>query len=270
MDPRLAYAHVQQLVSIGPRPPGSDGIGRAQQYIIGQLKKLNLAVNQQDFLASTPHGNIGMKNIIATISGSQDQVIILGSHYDTKWMPNVRFVGANDGGSSSGLLLELARVLSQQKNKYTIWIVFFDGEEAFQNWSANDSLYGSRYFVSRLKSKNETGKIKAMFLLDMIGDKDLVLEKDQASTGWLVDLVWKGGRELGYGVHLSSSPKQMGDDHIPFIEAGIPAIDLIDFDYGFGNLYWHTANDTLDKISPQSLKITGDILLYALAKLSAK
>jgi glutaminyl-peptide cyclotransferase len=267
LDPRLAYSHVQQLVSFGPRPSGSPGSARAQQYLIGQLQKYKIKIEQQDFLASTPNGAISMKNIVAIIPGRLDQIVILGGHYDTKWMPNVNFVGANDGGSSAGLLLEIARVLAQDKRGCTVWAVFFDGEEAIRQWSSSDSLYGSRYFVNSLKSRNLVGKIKAMALLDMIGDKDLVLEKDVSSTGWLMDRVFQSARELGYSKHLAAYSKAIEDDHLPFIEAEIPAVDLIDLDYGFNNLYWHTDNDTLDKISPQSLKIAGDILLRTLDKI---
>jgi Zn-dependent M28 family amino/carboxypeptidase len=209
-----------------------------------------------------------MKNLIARVPGSGNQIIVLGSHYDTKFSSNFLFVGANDGGSSTGLLLELARVIPRTKRKEAVWLVFFDGEEAQQEWTEQDSLYGSRYFVESLRSQGLVQTVKAMILMDMVGDKDLVLERDQASTPWLVDLVWKAARELGYGTHLASSRKSMTDDHVPFIEAGIPAVDLIDFDYGFFNRYWHSASDTLDKISPRSLKIVGDIVLQVLEKLS--
>ena len=267
-DANLAYAHVRKLVSFGPRPPGSQALAQAQTYITNQLRSLGLKVEHQDFLASTPNGRIGMKNIIARVPGFGNQIIVLGSHYDTKLFPNFLFVGANDGGSSTGLLLELARVISRTKRKESVWLVFFDGEEAQQEWTEQDSLYGSRYFVQSMKSQGLQQTIRAMVLMDMIGDKDLILEKDQSSTPWLVDLVWKAARDWGYGSHLGSSPRAMTDDHIPFIEAGIPAVDLIDFDYGFFNHYWHSAGDTIDKISPQSLKIVGDIVLRVLDKLS--
>ena len=144
------------------------------------------------------------------------------------------------------------------------------GEEAFQQWSPSDSLYGSRAFVENMKRKGTLSQVRAMFLLDMIGDRELVLEKDYSSTSWLVDLVWQSARELGYQKHLSSFPKAMDDDHVPFLRAGIPSVDLIDFEYGFNNLYWHTANDTLDKVSPKSLKVAGDILLRSLEKLCSR
>ena len=274
IDPNLAFAHVQKLVSFGPRPPGSPGIAQAQSYITDCLKKLNLAVEHQDFLASTPNGRVPMKNIVAKRDGGKAGLIILASHYDTLLMHNALFVGANDGGSSAGLLIELARVVSQQKRAIPIWFVFFDGEEAQRAWTETDSLYGSRQFVEKLEKEGEARKVKAMILLDMIGDRDLVLEKDLSSTPWLLDLVFKSAQELGYAKHLATSPKEMMDDHTPFVRAGIPAVDLIDYSFGFANvsggLYWHTSNDTLDKISPNSLKVVGEIVLRTLDKLAAR
>jgi len=267
-DANLAFAHVQKLISFGPRPPGSPGLAQAQSYITANLKKMNLQIEHQDFMATTPNGKLGMKNIIAKCPGEKERLIILGSHYDTRLMPSTYFVGANDGGSSTGLLLELARVISQQKRAYTIWFVFFDGEEAQKEWTESDSLYGSRYFVESLKAS--VGRIKAMILMDMVGDKDLVLEKDLSSTPWLLELVWNSAQELGYTKHLAKLPKAIIDDHIPFIRVGIPAVDLIDYDFGFNNLYWHTANDTLDRISSESLKVVGAIVLRTLDKLDAQ
>jgi Zn-dependent M28 family amino/carboxypeptidase len=183
-------------------------------------------------------------------------------------MMNGIFVGANDGGSSTGLLLELARVLSRRKPRYTLQFVFFDGEEAQRQWTETDSLYGSRYFVAQLSHEAKQGTIKAMILLDMIGDKDLVLENELSSTSSLMEMVRKSGRELGHSKHLAKAPNEIVDDHIPFLQVGIPAVNLIDYDYGFNNIYWHTPNDTLDKISPQSLGIVGAIVLKTIEKLN--
>ena len=265
-----AFSHVERLVSFGPRPPASPGIKKAQQYITDVLRRLSLEVEHQNFLASTPNGNLPMKNIIARARGKVDKVVILASHYDTHWMPGGVFVGANDAGSSVGLLLELARVLSQRKPHFSLWFVFFDGEEAQKAWTPTDSLYGSRYFVQRLRASGQTGRIKAMILMDMVGDKDLVLENDLNSTPWLMGLVRDSATELGFGEHLSESPKAVLDDHIPFTEVGIPAVDLIDFEFGPNNRYWHTAQDTLDKISPRSMERVGQIALRTLEKLSTR
>jgi glutaminyl-peptide cyclotransferase len=209
-----------------------------------------------------------MKNIVAKTSGNASQVVILASHYDTLLMRGAPFVGANDGGSSTGLLLELSRVLAAQKNNLALWFVFFDGEEAQVRWSETDSLYGSRYFVEQLKANGRIKQIKAVILIDMIGDRDLKIENDSSSTPWLMQLVKDSASKLGYAKHLEQVPKGIADDHIPFIQAGIPAVDLIDYDYGFNNSLWHTSNDTLDKISPQSLKVVGDIVLKMVETLS--
>ena len=247
-----AFSHVERLVSYGPRPSASPGIKKAQQYITDVLRRLSLEVEHQNFLASTPNGNLPMKNIIARSRGKVDKVVILASHYDTHLMPGGVFVGANDGGSSVGLLLELARVLSGRQPDFSLWFVFFDGEEAQKVWSPSDSLYGSRYFVQRLRASGQTGRIEAMILMDLVGDKDLVLENDLNSTPWLMRLVRDSAAELGFGQHLASNPKAVLDDHIPFTEVGIPAVDLIDFEFGPNNRYWHTPQDTLDKISPRA------------------
>jgi len=270
VDGSLAYSHVEKLVSFGPRPPGSPAIARSQAYIAGILKELGLEVEHQDFLANTPNGPVSMKNIVGKTVRSAKPVVILASHYDTKPMMNAAFVGANDGGSSTGLLLELARVLSKRQNAFTVWFVFFDGEEAQREWSETDSLYGSRYFVEKLKADGQTGAIKALILMDMIGDRDLKLENDTSSTSSLMDLVRRSAAGLGYTQYMAASRKGMVDDHLPFIRAGIPAVDLIDYDYGFNNSFWHTPNDTLDKISPRSLKIVGDIVVRTLESLSQK
>ncbi len=267
-DGNRALAHVEKLVSFGPRPPGSPGISKAQLYITEVLTQLGLRVEHQDFTVSTPNGSIPMKNILARTEGPADQVVILASHYDTKLMHNALFVGANDGGSSTGLVLELARVLALQRRSCALWFVFFDGEEAQRaEWTEADSLYGSRHFVLNLQSRDRVKKIKALILADMVGDSDLVLERDFSSTPWLMDLVIKSAQELGHGKHIAAFPKAIVDDHIPFVQAGIPSVDLIDYSFGFNNIYWHTANDRLDKLSSRSLQIVGEIVMRTLDKL---
>jgi Zn-dependent M28 family amino/carboxypeptidase len=266
-----AYAHVQRLVSFGPRPPASPGIKKSQAYLTKTLENLHLDVEHQNFLALTPNGNIPMKNIIARAKkGITNDVIILASHYDTLPMESGVFLGANDGGSSSGLLLELARVLSKQQWNFSFWFVFFDGEEAQKIWSSTDSLYGSRYFVERLKSRRQVSLIKAMILTDMVGDKNLILERDRSSTTWLMDLVWDSAMELGYSNHLAVAPKTIIDDHIPFLKAGIPSVNLIDYEFGKNNRYWHTPQDTIDKISVKSLLIVGEIIIRTIEKIATK
>ena len=268
-DGERAFEHVRALVEMGPRPVGSAAHDRARDYIVAELKKYGLTIIKDEFTAQTPLGERPMTNIIGELKGESDNILILASHYDTKFSNDITFVGANDGGSSTGALLELARVRAArpQKPKQTLWFTFFDGEEAFVNWTQADSKYGSRHLVARLVKEQKLQKVKAMILLDMIGDKDLELKRDGYSTPWLVEILWAAAKELGYEKHFNSSETFIDDDHIPFLEKGVPAVDLIDFNYGLFNRYWHTAEDTLDKLSPKSLKIIGDTVLTALPRI---
>ncbi len=208
-----------------------------------------------------------MTNIIAKFPGTQSKIVMVAGHYDTKLEENFRFVGANDGGSSAALLLELARALQGRQHELTYWLVFFDGEEAVREWTDTDSTYGSRHLVQKLTSDGELGRINAMILVDMIGDAHLDIHRETASTPGLTDLVFKAAHRLGYTQQFLDSPYGAGDDHIPFINAGVPAVDLIDFDYGPDNSYWHTDKDTVEHCSPLSLTIVGRVVLAALSDL---
>ncbi len=266
-----AFEHVRQLVALGPRPVGSEAHARMRAYLLAELKGYGLSVRTEEFRAQTPLGEKPMVNIIAERAGASEDVIILASHYDTKLFTDFSFVGANDGGSSTGALLELARVLAarQETPPYMLRFVFFDGEEAFVSWSQTDSKYGSRYMVEQLERRGELSRIRALILLDMIGDKDLDIVRDAYSTRWLQDILWETARQLGYERHFTSRETFVDDDHVPFLQKGVPAVDLIDFNYGLWNRYWHTAEDTLDKVSPRSLKIVGDVVLRALPRIEA-
>jgi len=266
-----AFEHVRRLVELGPRPVGSEAHARMRAYIVAELKAYGLSVRTMEFRAQTPLGEKPMVNIIAEHSGASEEVIILASHYDTKLFTDFSFVGANDGGSSTGALLELARVLAARPEKpsFTLWFVFFDGEEAFVSWSPTDSKYGSRHMVEELERSGQLSRIRALILLDMIGDKDLDIVRDAYSTRWLQDILWETARQLGYERHFTDRETFVDDDHVPFLHKGVPAVDLIDFNYGLWNRYWHTADDTLDKVSPRSLKIVGDVVLRALPRIEA-
>jgi len=193
---------------------------------------------------------------------------MITGHYDTKLEKSFRFVGANDGGSSTALLLELARELRPTKHKLTYWIIFFDGEEALKHWSDSDSLYGSRQLAAKLTANGDLSRIEAMILVDMIGDAHLGIRQDQESTPWLNKLIWQEADKLGYSRYfLKSQPIAVVDDHIPFVNAGVSASDLIDFDYGPDNSYWHTAQDTIQHCSPSSLTIVGRVVKATLAAL---
>jgi glutaminyl-peptide cyclotransferase len=261
-DGAAAWRHISRLVALGPRPAGSPAGARAREYIMGQLRKLGVETRPQAFTAATPHGRLGMANVIAVLPGRRPDAILIGGHYDTKWFRDITFVGANDGGSSAAFLLELARVLvAGGTRQYTYRIAFFDGEEARETWTATDSLYGSRHMVGEL---TRTGALPlAMLLVDMIGDRDLAIRREAFSTPALTDMLWASARRLGHGRHFLDVTTPVEDDHAPFLRAGVPSVLLIDFDYP----PWHTAQDTLDKVSAQSLQIVGDVVLDALPRI---
>lgn len=265
-----ALRHVRELVQWGNRAPGSSGHAWAQAYIIRQLRLAYVdEIGEVDFVAQTPRGMTPMKNIIAKFPGKSSEVVVLAGHYDT--LAKEGFVGANDAGSSTALLLELARVVGlKQPPPVTIWIAFFDGEEAFEKWSERDGLYGSRYQASVWQRQGALERIKAVIVVDMVGDKDLRLRRDLNSTPWLTDLIWKIAADKGYSDHFSDAETAVLDDHVPFRQAGVPAVDLIDFEYGPGNQYWHTSEDSVDKLSARSFKIVGEVVLEAVARLGQR
>jgi glutaminyl-peptide cyclotransferase len=258
IDGTAALRHVERLVAIGPRVAGTPGAERARAYITGELKKLGVTVDVRRFEADTLHGRLSLANVIAIVPGLRRDVILLGGHYDTKYFKEFRFVGANDGGSSAALLLELTRGLAAAPRQYTYWVVWFDGEEARESWTATDSLYGSRRLAAELARAGQLPR--AMVLVDMVGDRNLGILRDTYSTPWLTDLLWATAARLGHGRHFLASAMGVEDDHAPFLQAGVPAALLIDFDYP----PWHTADDTLDKVSGQSLAVVGDVVLAAL------
>jgi hypothetical protein len=270
-DGTKAYDHVAKVVSFGPRPPDSDGIRQAQNYIRSQLQTYGCAVEEDNFHAQTPIGTLAMKNILAKVPGEGPGVILLLTHYDTKRMAD--FVGAEDGGSSTGLMLEMARLLcAGKKQPNAVWIAFLDGEEAQRaEWSDSDSIYGSRELAAHLSLSGELKRIRAVILADMIGQKNLRIRREAHSTSWLMDLIWETAASLGYkDVFVSHAPESIDDDHLPFLRRGIPAVDLIDL-IGYQDLgYWHTPEDTLDKISPRSLAIVGHVVLESVKELQTK
>ena len=283
-DGDRAFEHVRKQVEFGPRPPGSPELEKTRGYIVDQLKSYGLKVITDEFHAITPVGDRKMVNVTAELPGESNDVIIISSHYDTKFVKQFKFVGANDGGASTGELLEVARVMAanQQKPKLTYWFVFFDGEEAFcfdwdechnpnpadQNSPLPDNTYGSRRYVAELIKKNELKRVRAMILFDLMGSKDLRLGRDELSTTWLVDAVWQTAKQLGYGRQFVDAREGVGDDdHAPFLRAGIDALDIIQLtSYPF----WHTKDDTLDKVSAKSLKIVGDTVLVSLPKIEER
>ncbi len=260
-----AYKDVATLVGYGPRPSGSEALGRAASYITTQLQDCGVTAEEQVFVGQTPFGTKQFRNVIGKTriqQGGPNRVIIIASHYDTKLFTNGTFVGANDGGSSTGTLLEIARVAADQPN---LWFVFFDGEEAMVQYSDTDGLWGSKFFVNNLKSKDELKGIKAMVLLDMVGDKNLKV----TVAGTIGQEVFDAARLAGYRDYFTYGANAILDDHVPFERAEIPAVDLIDAElikFNFGNPpgpreYWHTERDTLDKIASHSLEVVGQTTL---------
>src|ERR1700680_2780260 len=264
-DGARAYKHVQQLVAIGPHAAGTDGIRRAQAYIIEQLKGFGCPVEEQDFHASTPIGDVAMKNILVKIPAANPNIIMYASHYDTKRID--KFVGADDAGSSTGVLLELARVLCARKNVQTIWLAFLDGEEAFNlQWVDPDNTYGSRDLAASLALSGDLRHVKAMILVDMVGPANPVYKREANSTPWLTEILWSTAARLGYGKVFINDSSTIADDHLAFLNRDIPAADIIDLEVP----YWHTTNDTLDKIDPRTLAITGHVLIASLPELEKK
>ncbi len=268
VDASRAFAHMKKLVEIGPRPSGSEAIKKTQEYIKNELSSYGLKITEDKFDGATPKGKIPMNNLIAELPGQKSEVVIISGHYDTKLMPG--FVGANDAGSSTAALLETARVLAKTKPEYTIWFVFFDGEEAVVEWEGTDNTYGSRHMVSKMKAEGTLSRIKGMILYDMIGDKALDLKRDGSSSAWMVEVIWNTAKQMGHGKYFLANDTGIADDHIPFIEAGIPAVDLIDFNYGSNNSYWHKQEDTLDKVSGESVKIVCDVAIKSLPEIFKK
>jgi glutaminyl-peptide cyclotransferase len=263
-DGARAFAHVEKLVAIGQRQSGSQGIRLAQDYIRTQLKSFGCRVEEDHFESSTPVGRIPMINIVAKIPGSSANVVLLLTHYDTKRQPN--FVGANDGGSSTGLMLEMARQLCGKKGAVSVWIAFLDGEEALVEWSDLDSTYGSRQLAAQLALGDELKRVKAVVLADMIGDRDLKVKRESNSTGWLTDLVWRTAKRLDYEKHFLAETQPISDDHLPFLKRGVPAVDLIDMEYP----PWHTPADTLDKVSARSIGVVGHVILESVKEIEKK
>ena len=256
-----ALEYARQFVAIGPRWPTSPGHIEAEEFLRNQFKHDQL--EEDTFTANTPIGPVAMRNFIVRFPGKKDGVIVLGTHYETNYpLKNIDFVGANDGASTTGLLLAIADQLrGKQIDGYSVWLVFFDGEEAFQTWSASDSTYGSRHLAAKWGRDGTLAKIKAFILADMIGDKDLDIQRESKSTGWLVDLVRQAAHKYGYDRYFFQTEEAVEDDHLAFLDRGVPSIDVIDLDYGPNNSYHHTAQDTMDKLSVRSLTIAGDVFM---------
>jgi Zn-dependent M28 family amino/carboxypeptidase len=261
--------YVKEVVAIGSRPVGSPGHAKTEQYILSHLKGVD--VEQDKFIAQTPVGKMPVNNIIAKFPGRKDGIIVVAGHYDTNYPLPKAYVGANDGGSTTGLLLALAdQFRGKERDGYSVWLVWTDAEEAFVTWSDSDSLYGTKHLAQKWQQDGTAKKIKAFILVDMIGDADLDIQKETLSTPWLSDLVYQAATNLGYQSHFYEVRAEIQDDHLPFLKIGVPAVDIIDLDYGYNNVYHHSVQDTLDKLSPQSLAISGDVVLETIRLVDAR
>lgn len=264
-----ALDYTRKAVYFGPRPPASQNIRNMRAWLVSQLKPLRCQVSQDAFLGKTPKGDMRMENIIARFPGATRQAIVITGHYDTKLFPGRHFVGANDGGASAGLLLELAKVISTRSYQDDVYLVWFDGEEAIGEWSETDGLHGSRHLAQKWMADGTLSRVKALVNVDMIGDKDLGILQETNSSAGLRQLVWRIAKELGYGKYFLDYGGAVEDDHMPFLHAGVNSLDLIDFDYGPNNQYWHTDQDTPDKLSANSFDVVGNVLLEMLRRLSS-
>ncbi|HUB28441.1 MAG TPA: M28 family peptidase [Terracidiphilus sp.] len=261
-----AYDYAREFVAIGPRWPTGPGHAEAEAFLRAHFQ--HDALEEDTFTADTPIGPVAMRNFIVRFPGKKDGVIVLASHYETNYyLKNINFVGANDGGSTTGLLMALADQFraetsgGKKLDGYSVWLVFFDGEEAIRSWSDSDSTYGSRHLAAKWGRDGTLQRIKAFLLADMIGDKDLDIQRESRSTGWLVDLVREAAKKYGDERYFFQQQEDVDDDHMPFVKRGVPSIDIIDLDYGPNNSYHHTAQDTMDKVSARSLAIDGDVIL---------
>jgi len=270
-----AYDFVAKQVAFGPRPPDTDAIRKTQAYIIGVLRGFGCTVDTDDFHAQTPVGRLAMKNIIVKIKGASPNIIVLATHYDTDTLdPNDRkianFVGADDAGSSTGLMMEMAHVLCGKPQADTIWIAILDGEEALKHWDLQtDAVFGSRELAASMAVSGELSRVKAFVLADMVGGKSFHAQRNTDAAPWLENIVWNTAARLGHSdMFVNSHMDGIQDDHSPWLERGIPTLDIISFDVTHDVPYWHTPQDTMDKISPRTLQVVGDVILASLPEIA--
>jgi glutaminyl-peptide cyclotransferase len=269
-----AMQYVKEIVAVGPRPIGSANHKKVEDYLLTHLK--GESVESDIFTADTIEGKFPVRNIVAKFPGTKDGIIVIASHYDTNYpLRDTSFIGANDGASSSALLLEIANQMRSHENGrprdgYSVWLLWDDAEEAMKHWSDTDSLYGVRHLAQKWQDDGTLKKIKAFLLADMVGDADLNIEHDTYSTPWLEDMIYESATRLGYQSHFFGRTIPVEDDHVPFVRRGVPSADLIDLDYGYNNVFHHTTQDTIDKLSPKSLEIVGSVILETVRMVDQK
>jgi glutaminyl-peptide cyclotransferase len=269
-DGKQALADTRRAVAFGERPSGSPENVRQRDWLLAELKPLGGAVVLDTFNGQTPNGPVPMANVIVRFAGSSGKAIAVTGHYDTKKIPMVHFLGANDGGSSTGFLLEFARVMAKMKHRDDVLIVFFDGEEAVGTWTDKDSCYGSRHLAAKWLADGTLRNLKALINVDMIGDKDLKLMNDENSSAALREMTQKAAAKVGDSQYFEKTSGAIEDDHQPFAEAGVNVLDLIDFTYGPNNGFWHNEKDTMDKLSAHSLQVVGDVVVELVRELETR
>jgi len=270
IDATRAMQYTKEVTAFGPRPIGSKNHKKLEEYIVAHLK--GDEVVDDAFTADTVEGTFPVRNIISKFPGNKDGIIVIAGHYDTVYsLRNTNFVGANDGGSSTAILLEIANQLrGKKRDGYSVWLLWTDAEEAVRQWSDTDSLYGTKHVAAKWQQDGTIKKIRAFLLADMIGDADLNIDREGNSTPWLEDLVYQAATKLGYQSHFFARTLDVEDDHLPFVKLGVPCADIIDLDYGYNNVFHHSAEDTMDKLSPKSLQIAGDVILETVWMIDAK
>jgi hypothetical protein len=261
IDAKRAFDYTRDVTAFGPRPMGSENHKKLERYILDHLK--GDQVEDDAFTADTVEGKFPVRNIVAKFPGKKDGIIAILGHYDTVYpLRNAGFVGANDGGSSTAILLEFANQLrGKSRNGYSVWLVWTDGEEAVRNWTDTDSLYGARHLAEKWEKDGTLKKIKALMVMDMIGDADLNIDRNTNGAPWLLDLIYAAASRYGYQSHFYARQGPIEDDHMPFVKRGVPCADVIDLDYGYDNVFWHSPQDTMDKLSPKSFEIAGNTIL---------
>jgi len=266
IDSKRAFQYTREVAAFGER------------YIVDHLK--GDQIEDDAFTADTVEGKFPVRNIIAKFPGTKDGIIVIMGHYDTNyWLRGSGYVGANDGGSSTAILLEFANQLhgagsgggaGKKRDGYSVWLVWTDGEEAVKTWTATDSLYGTRHLAEKWERDGTLKKIKALMVMDMIGDADLNIDRDTNGTPWLLDLIYAAAERQGYQSHFYARQGPIEDDHLPFVKRGVPSADVIDLDYGYNNVFHHTPQDTMDKLSPRSLEIVGDTIMETIHMLDQR
>lgn len=264
-----AYAYTAEIAGFGERWPGSPGHRKTENIIRQVLQKDGARIESDDFVASTPRGPIPVHNIIGKFNVStnaKQRIFVLAGHYDTLFKPG--FVGANDGASSTAILLAFADALAHQKTGMQIWLVWTDLEEAVHDFKGNDGLYGSRHLARKLKANGSVSRIRGLFLLDMIGDKELNVARETGSSSSLQVFIAQAADQLGYAGYFFKYDANIIDDHVSFIKVGVPAVDVVDAEYGrmgpgFDSMgeFHHANADTMDKVSQHSLEVVGRTIL---------